>query len=142
MKNFLNIVVLAGVLALLYYGCNAYKTKKAELEAQERVSMGLPPKDATNAPVKLPGMNPAYEANLEKSLEAAKGSAAALNGWLKQYRVYVADPRLADIELDYVLLIGRTDPAEAKRVFADVRRRTPPNSPVYERVKRLSRTYE
>lgn len=142
MKPFLTLVLLAGVLYLAYLGSNAWRDFSAKQEAADRQRRGLPPEPATAQPAKLSGMNPTYEASLEKSLEAAKSSAPALKQWLAQYRVYVSDPRLADIELDYVLLVSRTDLSEAKRVFAEVKRRTPPTSPVYERVKRLARTFE
>jgi hypothetical protein len=54
----------------------------------------------------------------------------------------VTDPRLAWIELDYVVMIASRDPAEAKRVFLKVKERTPPNSPVYPRIKSLEKTFE
>jgi hypothetical protein len=54
----------------------------------------------------------------------------------------VKDPRLAWIELDYVVMIAARNPAEAKRVFAKVKERTPPDSPVYPRVKSLEKTFE
>jgi hypothetical protein len=86
----------------------------------------------------LPGLPP----SLEPSLQAAQnGGAKALGKWLKQYRPYVQDPRLAWIELDYVVLVSLQDAKEARRIFQSVKDRTPPDSPVYERVKRLERTY-
>jgi len=54
----------------------------------------------------------------------------------------VKDPRLAWIELDYVVTIAAKDPAEAKRVFTRVKERTPENSPVYPRVKSLEKNFE
>jgi len=39
-------------------------------------------------------------------------------------------------------MIAREDPAEARRVFAAVRERTGPTSPVWPRVKQLAPTYE
>jgi len=54
----------------------------------------------------------------------------------------VKDPRLAWIELDYVLMIAAKDPAEAKRVFTRVKERTPENSPVYPRIKELEKNFE
>jgi hypothetical protein len=143
MKQFLTIVVLGGVLYLVYRGSNAWRDFSQKQKAADRQRMGLPAEPTPAQPAKLPGMNPTYEASLEKSLETAKnGGAAALKSWLTQYRVYVNDPRLADIELDYVLLVSRTDLAEAKRVFADVKRRTPPTSPIHERLNRLAKTFE
>jgi hypothetical protein len=54
----------------------------------------------------------------------------------------VKDPRLAWIELDYVVMVAGKDPAEAKKVFLKVKERTPSNSPVYPRVKSLEKTFE
>ena len=50
--------------------------------------------------------------------------------------------RLAEIELDYVVLIGSTNPQEARRLFTVVKQRTSTNSPVFPRVKRLEKTYQ
>ena len=54
----------------------------------------------------------------------------------------VKDPRLAWIELDYVVMIASRDPGEAKRLFAKIKERTPPDSPVYPRIKSLEKTFE
>jgi len=73
--------------------------------------------------------------------KAQSGGAKSLRAWLDAYGKSVQDPRLASVQLDYVLLIGRENPAEARRIFADVKKRTPSNSPVYPRVKQLEGTY-
>lgn len=54
----------------------------------------------------------------------------------------VKDPRLAWIELDYVVMIAAKNPSEAKRIFAKVKERTPPDSPVMPRIKSLEKTFE
>ena len=54
----------------------------------------------------------------------------------------MSDPRLAAIELDYIVLISSTNPQESRRLFSLVKQRTPTNSPVYPRVKRLEKTYQ
>ena len=80
---------------------------------------------------------------LEQSLRAAQGQGAAgLRNWLKAYGQSVQDPRKAWIELDYCVLIAREDPAEAKRVFAGVKERTPATSPIFPRIKQLEKTYQ
>ena len=87
----------------------------------------------------LPGMS--YK--LEASLQAARSKGAAgLRTWLKTYNQSVEDPRKAWIELDYCVAVARQDPAEAKRVFAQVKERTPPSSPVWQRMKQLEKAYE
>lgn len=87
----------------------------------------------------LPGMP--YP--LEASLRAAKErGAAGLGNWLKTYGRSIQDPRKAWIELDYCVLISGANPAEAKRIFAEVKARTKESSPVWPRIKQLERTYE
>jgi hypothetical protein len=86
---------------------------------------------------------PGLPYNLEPTLQAArKEGAAGLRNWLKAYGNVVQDPRKAWIELDYCVMITRDDPAEARRIFAQVRERTGPTSPVWQRIKRLAPTYE
>jgi len=115
-----------------------WETVKAQKEAEDRG--GAPPPATTpSASAVFPGL----PANLEASLQAAqKQGVAGLKNWLNLYRPYVSDPRLAAIELDYIVLIGSTNPQEARRLFTAVRQRTPTNSPVYPRVKRLEKTYQ
>jgi len=82
-------------------------------------------------------------ANLELSLQAAqKQGAAGLKNWFKLYRPYVSDPRLAALELDYIVLISSSNPQEARQLFAAVKQRTPTNSPVFPRIKQLEKTYQ
>ena len=86
---------------------------------------------------------PGLPYKLEPSLQAArKQGAAGLKNWLKTYGQSVEDPRKAWIELDYCVAVAREDPAEARRVFAAVKERTPPSSPVWPRMKQLEKTYE
>ena len=90
-------------------------------------------------PQTLPGM----PNGLEQSYGMAQtAGATGLKNWLKLYGDSVQDPRRAWIELDYVVLIARTDPVEAKKIFADIKDRIPTNSPVYPRIKHLQKTYE
>jgi hypothetical protein len=80
---------------------------------------------------------------LETSLKTAESQGAtAMQAWLKAYGQMLQDPRKAWIELDYCVLISRENPAEAKRLFAEVKNRTPESSPVWPRIKQLEKTYE
>lgn len=91
------------------------------------------------SPESLPGL----PQGLETSLQAAQQQGAkGLQKWLRQYQTFVQDPRLAWIELDYVIMISQEDLSEARRVFQSVKSRTPPTSPVYARVKKLEKTYQ
>ena|SRR2546421_42550 len=80
---------------------------------------------------------------LERSLQAAeKQGAPGLRNWLKTYGRSVQDPRKAWIELEYVVAVARDDPNEAKKVFKEVKERTPATSPVFPRIKQLEKTYQ
>jgi hypothetical protein len=86
--------------------------------------------------------------NLEYTLQTSlrdvmsKKDPAALKAWLDRNRRQIQDPRLAWIELDYVIMVAPQNPAEAKRVYREVKERTLPDSPVYKRVKELEKTYD
>ncbi len=86
---------------------------------------------------------PGHAAGLQKTYEIAqKNGAAGVRNWLKAYGPKIDDPRRAWIELDYMIEIAREHPAEARRIFASVKARTPESSPVYGRIKELTKTYE
>jgi len=94
---------------------------------------------STVDPRQLPGIPD----HLEPTLDAAqKQGAVGLRNWLKAYDRMIQDPRRAWIELDYCVLVAREDPAEARRVFASVKKRTLASSPVFPRVKQLENTYQ
>jgi hypothetical protein len=90
-------------------------------------------------PDALPGLPDGWNVSLQA---AEQHGATALGDWLKKYGNGVHDPRKAWIQLDYVLLITRDNPQEAKRIFAEVRDRTPPTSPVWPRIHELEKSYE
>jgi hypothetical protein len=127
---FIIIVVLWGGWQLFFY----WEKVKNEEETNQR-------KDAAAMVVgdSLPGL----PFKLETSLQTARSKGAVgLRTWLKANGQSVEDPRKAWIELDYCVAVARQDPAEAKRVFAQVKERTPPSSPVWPRMKQLEKAYE
>src|SRR5215469_13907184 len=65
--------------------------------------------------------------------KAEKQGAAGLSAFLKNYGNNVQDPRKAWIELDLCQLISHENPAEARRIYADVKARTPADSPITPR---------
>ncbi len=73
---------------------------------------------------------------------AEQHGAAGLREFLAAHGGQIKDPRLAWIELDYVVLAGESNPGEARRVFAKVRARLDSTSPVYSRLKQLEKTYQ
>jgi len=136
MKVLITVVIIA---AIYYFGRSFYhdlKVKQAEEERAEGRGAPPPPPTGEEALAGLPD-------NFAPSLDAAqKQGASALKAWLDRYARFVQDPRLAAIQLDYVVLVSRDDPREAKRVFEEVKARVPANSPLAERIKRLAKTYE
>ena len=133
MRQFLSLLLLLGAL---YVGKQLYSYWET---VKRNAGYGQAAKPAETAPSNLPGLPPSFEASLQA---AQQNGAKGLKDWLKLYRRYIADPRLAAIELDYVILVGPSDRVEARRVLAAVSQRTPPTSPVYERLKRIQKTYE
>lgn len=87
----------------------------------------------------LPTLSPPLEASLAIATQA---SPQALRQWLNQNGVWVPEPRLSAIQLDYAQMLVRNNPAEARRLYAAVKARTRANSPLASRLKQLSRTFE
>jgi hypothetical protein len=87
----------------------------------------------------LPGLPSSLEGPLRTAEEQG---APALRQFLNDHGNMIKDPRRAWIDLDYVVLAGATDPAEARRVFSKVQTRLTPSSPVYARMKELEKTYQ
>lgn len=87
----------------------------------------------------LPGMPDQLIAGYRQAKEEGN---TAMRNWLKTYGPAVQDPRKAWIELDFCIAIARDEPAEARRLFAAVKQRTPPSSQVWPRVKELEETFE
>jgi len=138
MRQLIGLLLIIGAL----WGCQQlfhyWERVKARKEAEDR---GAAPAPAAVAA--LPTALPGVPANLESSLQAAqRQGSAGLKNWLKLYRPYLSDPRLAAIELDYIVLISSSNPQEARQIFAAVKQRTPTNSPVYPRLKQLEKTYQ
>jgi hypothetical protein len=130
MRPFIVIFIVVGIAFGGWKIWDYWKTKEAE-----EMKLNNP----EVKPEELAGLPWGLKESLAK---AQAGGAKTLKAWLDAYGKSVKDPRLASIQLDYVLLVAREDPAEARRVFADVKKRTPPNSPVYGRVKQLEPTYQ
>jgi hypothetical protein len=129
------IAALLGLKELHRY----WEQVKDEQAAKYRDYRSGPAAEPTPAP---PGGLSGLPPSLEASLQEAKGqSPAALKIWIERHRPYVQDPRLADIELDYVVLIGGRNYLEAKKVFHAVKQRVPTNSPVFPRVQQLEKNF-
>ena len=87
----------------------------------------------------LPGMP--YQ--LDQSYRTASTAGpVAFQTWFNANERLLADPRKAWIELELCRVMFRQNPAEARKIFANVKGRVPPSSPVWSRVKELEKTFE
>jgi hypothetical protein len=123
------IVALGGWQLFEYWE----KVQDDKLAAEKQAASSVVNPDA------LPGLPQGWDTSLRI---AQQQGATALGTWLKTYGPKVQDPRKAWIELDYVVMITRDKPQEAKRLFAEVKDRTLPNSPVWPRIHDLEKSYE
>ena len=135
MTKWITVLIIAVVLyggwqLFLYY--DRVKSEDEETQKKAAATENISPQQLSGMPNQL-----------ESSLEAAqKQGAAGLRNWLKVYGPSIQDPRKAWIQLDYCVEVSQQDPAEARRVFAEVKARTPDSSPVWKRIKQLEKTYE
>jgi hypothetical protein len=80
--------------------------------------------------------------DLTQSYNQVKDDPAALRRWLKGNQERIKDPRLSWIQLDFVELIGRDSPNEAREIFNSVKPRIATNSPIYPRIQKLEKTFQ
>ncbi|HYV32349.1 MAG TPA: hypothetical protein VEO53_14755 [Candidatus Binatia bacterium] len=133
---------LITILIVLVVGFGAYKVWEYWNEVKDRrLTEEKSSAGADIQPERLPGLPYQLEAKLR---DAQQAGPAALKRFLEACKRYpsVKDPRLAWIELDYVVLISGTDPVEAKKIFWNVKQRTATDSPVYPRIRAMAKTYE
>jgi hypothetical protein len=134
MTKLIAALIIVGVLYGGWQFFLYWEKVKNDEETKQKQDMA-----ATVMGDQLPGLP--YQ--LEASLQAAhREGATGLRNWLKTYGQSVEDPRKAWIELDYCVAVALEDPAEAKRVFAAVKQRISPSSPVWPRMKQLEKAYE
>ena len=131
------LIAALAIVVVLYGGWELFlyweKVKNEEETKQKQEAAAAVMGD------QLPGLPYQLEASLQT---ARKQGAVGLRTWLKNNSRSVDDPRKAWIELDFCVAVAREDPAEAKRVFAAVKERIGPSSPVWPRMKQLEKTYE
>lgn len=135
MKALITILIIAGVAFGGYKIWDYWDTVQQEKENKDK----NPPAQISGE--QLEGLPQKLQASLQ---QAQKNGSKALKEWIDKTKRagLVKDPRLAWIELDYVMMITKDDPIEAKKIFAEVKQRTPPDSKVYPRVKSLEKNYE
>jgi hypothetical protein len=131
-------LIAIAVVALLLFGTYKvffyYEQVKNEREAEQKQAVA-----AQVVGDQLEGL----PQSLASSLQTAQSQGlTGLRNWLKTYGHAVQDPRKAWIELDYVVLLARENPAEARKIYAEIKQRTSPSSPVWPRIKQLQATFE
>jgi hypothetical protein len=130
MRHVLTILLIVAAIGGVMKFLNFAKKSAAEGENRDAVQR--------YAPGKLPGL----PAELEASLAAAQQEGAAgLRRWLYQHRTEISEPRLTEIELDYVVLVGRNSAAEARSVLNLIKPRLKPDHPLYKRFQQLDKAY-
>jgi|SRR5665213_2415131 len=133
MKFVIGLIIVVGL------SLGAYQFYQYYGQFQSKPPITAAPARVEVSGEQLPGLPP----NLEGPFQTAEEhGAAALREFLKAHGREIQDPRRAWIELDYVVLAGATDLAEARLIFAKVKKRLAPGSPVYDRMKQLEKTYE
>ena len=132
MTKLISILIIVVVIWVGWKAYTKWEQVQGEQAAAEKQTVAANAQQLEGLPLQL-----------ETSLQAAEqAGAAGLKAWLNTYGRMVRDPRRAWIELDYCVMLARDNPAEAKRLFATSKERTPASSPVYPRIKQLERTYE
>jgi hypothetical protein len=125
------------LLAVLYGGWHLFfyweKVKNEdETQKKQAVSSVIDPEGLSGLPQ-----------SLQPVLRGAEAQGApGLRAFLKNYGRSIQDPRKAWIELDLCLLVAREDPAEAKRLFTQVKDRTPETSPIWPRIKKFEKAFD
>lgn len=135
MKALVSILI---VLAVLFAGWKIWVYWDEQYSEKEKTERAA---NKEIRPDQLEGLNQRYEQSLR---EAQDKGALSLKEWLTQAKAtsLIKDPRLAWVELDYVVMVATDNPVEAKKVFADIKRRIPTDSPIYPRIKSLERNFE
>jgi len=128
------------VFIIVVVGFVGYKVYEhwVEIEAQHDSGKQEAPAVSVSGE-SLPGLP--YQ--LEAPLRTAKTQGpTAFRAWFKANETLIADPRKAWIELDLCIAIRRDDPAAARKIFARVKERLGPASPVWPRMKELEQAFQ
>src|SRR5687767_2556393 len=130
----LRLIIIALLVWGGYYVVSSLTGRYQSIQKKETIANQPAP-----ASEELPGMP--YQ--LQPSLDAARAQGpAALKRWIDANRRYLKDPKLGDIELDLAVSLMRQNLTQAREIYRNVKARTPSNSPLQARLKRLSRSLE
>ena len=132
----MNIIIIILVALGLVYGCSQFLGYygKVKQDAGEAPAKSVVPTGLVLPDLPTP--------QLEQSLQQATASGPeAMKNWIEKYGSLAPEPRRSAIELDYIQLASRSNPAEAKRRFNEVRARIASDSPLAERVKKMEKVF-
>lgn len=130
MRRVLSILLIA---AGIWAGLKFLRYAQTEVRRHEQ---------ADTSPRYAPGRLPGLPVELEDSLAAAQREGVnAFRRWLAQHRAQIREPRLTEIELDFVVLSGRNNPTEARGVLNLIKQRIQPDHPQYRRFQQLDQAY-
>ena len=132
------VIIIIAVVAIVGLGAWQLFDYWQKVDAEKENAQKQAASSQVN-PDALPGLPMGWDTALRN---AEQGGPTTLGNWLKTYGASVQDPRKAWVQLDYVLMITRDNPQEAKRIFNEVKDRTPPSSPVWPRVHDLEKSYQ
>lgn len=124
------------IVAVAFVGFRVYEHW---VKINAETGSGKPPPVVQFSGDALPGM----PAQLETSYRTARDtSPAAFRAWFNAHGKQISDPRKAWIELDLCVAVRRDNPAEAKAIYARLKDRVPPSSPVWPRLKELEKAFQ
>ena len=131
--------IAIGILILALVGFGGFKLWEYWDQTEQNKVVADP--TAGVQPQSLQGLPQTLEPQLQEAQQKGPDALREFIDTIKKSPL-VKDPRLAWIELDYVVMVAGKDPAEAKRVFRKVKERVPADSPVYPRIQALAKTFE
>lgn len=133
MTKLISILIILVVLFCGYQIWQKWESVQNEEETKaKQAAAAMDPNNLQGMPGQLYG---SYQAALQHGNNA-------MRNWLKQYGPNLQDPKKAWIELDFAVALTREDPQEARRIFKEVKARTPENSPIMPRIRQLEKSYE
>jgi hypothetical protein len=136
MKILISILIILAVCVGGYKLWDHWNTVKEQGVLERKAAAG-----ADINPETLPGLPPQLHQKVREAQQAGPETFKRFIDSCKRFPD-VKDPRLAWMELDYMVMISSTDPIEAKKIFFEVKKRTPTDSPIYPRIKALEKSYE
>jgi hypothetical protein len=133
-----NVIVILLIVGAAFGTWRYYKNSESAAPAAAEASSSPSARTGPLTEDQIPRMHE----ELESSLNTARQRGAyGLKQWLAAYGNSVRDPRLAWIQLDYVILVSQSNLGEARRVFDLVKKRVPETSVIYSRIKKMEPSY-